>query len=77
MVLRRVERLLNMVVANRKNCSYKSIAALREAVGFVARPGKGSHVVFKRGEETIVIARRSPLKEVYVESVLSILRGEK
>ena len=69
---KRVQRLYEAVVAQRKNCSFADLERLLLAIGFVMRQGKGSHVVFKRGHVTITVPRRRPVKEHYVEEVLRL-----
>jgi len=73
---KRAQRLLETVLANRKNCRFEDLAALLEAVGFTQRTGKGSHAIFKRGTTTISVPRRKPVKEVYVEHVLALLDAD-
>jgi len=72
---KRAQRLLETVLANRKNCRFEDLAALLEAVGFTQRAGKGSHVIFKRGAVTLTMPRRKPVKEVYVEYVLALIEA--
>jgi len=38
---KRAQRLLETVLANRKNCRFEDLAALLEAVGFIQRQVKG------------------------------------
>lgn len=73
---KRAQRLLEVVLANRKNCRFEDLAGLLEAVGFTARNGKGSHVVFKRGSSIITVPRRKPVKEIYVEHALALIDAD-
>jgi predicted RNA binding protein YcfA (HicA-like mRNA interferase family) len=76
---KRVRRLYEQVVNNRKSCSFEDLERLLVALDFVERKTSGSHVFFKRGSLAISIPKRKPVKETYVEQALELierLRGE-
>ena len=70
---KRVQRLYEQVVHTRKNCSFEDIERLLIALDFSERKTTGSHVIFKRGRIAISIPKRKPVKEHYVEQVITIV----
>jgi len=66
---------LDAVVRNRKNCPFEDLERLLRAVGFVVRKPGGSHAIFKRGGVTISIPMRRPVREHYVDEVLTLLNS--
>jgi len=70
---KRVQRLYERVVSNRKNCSFDDLENLLLALGFHERKTSGSHVIFKRDRITISIPKRKAVKENYVEQVIAII----
>jgi len=69
---KRIERLYDQVLKNRKNCRFEDIERLLLALGFSARKASGSHVIFKRADKTISVPKRIPVKEHYVDEVLRL-----
>jgi len=72
-VEKRLQRLYDQVAETRKNCRYEDLERLLLAAGFVLRKGGGSHMIFKRGSKILSVPKRKPVKEHYVDEVLSVL----
>lgn len=72
---KRIQRLVEKIVRNRKTCSFDDLRRLLEAVGFTNRTGRGSHEIFKRGALRIAVPRRRPLKEHYVMEALRLIEA--
>lgn len=70
---KRVRRLLDRVIATRKNCAFEDLENLLRALGFSERKSTGSHVFFKRGRIAISIPKNKPVKERYVGQALKII----
>ncbi len=73
---KRVNRLRKTVLANAKNCRFEDLERLVFAAGFKSRDNGGSHVYFSRGNASIVVPRRKPVKEVYVKYVLKMIPAQ-
>jgi predicted RNA binding protein YcfA (HicA-like mRNA interferase family) len=73
---KRVERLYAQVVKTRTNCSYGDLERLLLAVGFIVRDGSGSHRIFRRGSDTLVVPKRKPVKRPYVERALRMIENQ-
>lgn len=70
---KRVQRLYEQIVQNRKNCSFEELERLLLALDFTERAAKGSHVFSKRGRIAISIPKHKSVKEHYVEQILAIV----
>jgi predicted RNA binding protein YcfA (HicA-like mRNA interferase family) len=70
---KRIQRLLEAVAANLKNCAFDDLKRLLEAVGFTHRTTKSSHHIFKLGRHAISVPFRRPVKENYVREALALV----
>ena len=70
---KRLQRLHDHVLGNRKNCRYEDLERLLLAAGFTLRKTGGSHMIFKRGAQILSVPRRRPVKEHYVDAALSMI----
>ena len=70
------DKRLGRMEANPKDVSFSDSCLALEAWGFVIRRGKGSHYVATHPASgtTITMAKRNPMKPVYVENALEAIR---
>ncbi len=70
------DKRLGRIEANPKAVSFSDLCSALEAWGFVIRSGKGSHCVaaHRPSGTTITMAKRNPMKRVYVENALEAIR---
>jgi predicted RNA binding protein YcfA (HicA-like mRNA interferase family) len=70
---KRLQRLFDQVVKNRKNCRYEDLERLLLAAGFTLRRARGSHIIFKHGSKILSVPKRRPVREHYVDEVISMI----
>jgi predicted RNA binding protein YcfA (HicA-like mRNA interferase family) len=71
---KRLRRLYEQVIRNRKNCGFDDLERLLLAVGFTERRASGSHRTFKLGAIVLTVPERKPIKENYVDQVIAIMQ---
>jgi hypothetical protein len=77
--LGKLEKLLNEVMALRKDLRFDELAKILTGLGYIMKqPGRGgSHYTFRKaGRKPITIPKGSPVSATYVEMVRDVLIEE-
>ncbi|PAF50840.1 type II toxin-antitoxin system HicA family toxin [Helicobacter sp. 13S00477-4] len=69
------DKLLKNIQNNPKNVSFEDLKKVLEQNGFILDRAKGSHHTFYKGDITITIPYKKPIKEVYVKMALIYIKG--
>lgn len=68
------EKALEKLRQNPKNVRFEELAEILIGLGFVEKPGKGSHSKFVYGVHVLVIPKRKPfLKPIYITLALQVI----
>jgi predicted RNA binding protein YcfA (HicA-like mRNA interferase family) len=68
------EKLLAKLRQNPKNIRPEELEQLLLWLGFEKREGKGSHIVYKRGEYRLTVPYKKPfLKPIYIKLALEMI----
>jgi hypothetical protein len=66
--------LLEALTSNRFNCRFDDVERLLLALGCSRRKTSGSHVIFALESRIISVPKRTPLKQVYVDHLLELVK---
>lgn len=71
----KLDKLFIKILQARRELRFEELQKALIHLGYERCQGKGSHVVFRHNQHpVIVVPARSPVKRVYVEQVLEVLK---
>lgn len=72
----KLDKLFDKILQSPKEMRYEELERVLTNLGYILRPGKGSHMVFHHKKyHEITVPHRSPVKRVYIEQVKEVLKS--